>query len=97
VRLSLAWLALLLVLLSAAAPLADVIEDCRVACTTDSEDECRVAGCCSCCPAVRFIAAAAPVAARAPDRTTESVVMVAALPDDAEPRGILHVPRPLAL
>jgi hypothetical protein len=97
VRLSLAWLAILLLALSVAAPVVEAFEDCQVECAAGSEEDCGISECCSCCPIARFITAAAPGSSRTLEPTRERLDMAASRPSDAEPRGILHVPKALAL
>ena len=88
-------LALILLALSAAAPLAEAFEDCRLECTAGAEEECGTTGCCSCCPVARFIMTGTPDPEHTLEPSRERVVVTASLLGDAEPRGILHVPKDL--
>jgi hypothetical protein len=93
VRLPLAWLAVFLLALSVLAPAAAAFADCPVQCAGGGEEDCGTSGCCSCCPGARFTAADVPATDGGPSRDAERLAADGAVPGDAEPRGILHVPK----
>jgi hypothetical protein len=94
VRISFAWLALLLVLLSVAAPVVEAFEDCRVECGPGGEGECGTDQCCSCCPVERFVMTGDHRSPQSLAATAERLGGPLAVVCDHEPRGILHVPKP---
>ena len=96
VRIKLAWLAIVLLALSVAAPVVEAFEDCQVVCASSSDDDCGTPACCSCCPAARFVTAAVDATDAPLEVASQPIFVLQAALRDAEPRGILHVPKPLA-
>lgn len=85
-----AWLALVLLVVGIGAPL---LEDCRVECPPGREGDCGSTECCSCCPVARFEVGRAAAGELVLTATAERVPLPVLAPRDADPRGLLHVPK----
>ena len=91
----LAWIALLLLLTVAAAPLVEAVVTCQQVCADEAEgpaDECSDSACCSCCVHARFAVADGALGLRLliPGERLSTPAPAAT---SAATRGILHVPK----
>ncbi len=91
-RRTLVLLALVLLALTALAPVGEAFADCQVECAGGGSRDCGTDDCCSCCPAARFVLAFDAVAPP-PALSGRAPVVAPPAPRDADPRAILHVPR----
>jgi hypothetical protein len=87
------FLALVLLLLGAVAPLAEAVTGCATACPDDdASDRCGDAMCCACCVYAPATVPAPGLAAEAPPSTAVLMKTLSNTPS-VDPRDLLQVPK----
>jgi hypothetical protein len=97
VRRSLLVFALAVFAMSALAPIAEALAPCLEECQSDGPgDDCATDQCCSCCVHSRLVSPQCLGKAKPLSRSSRVVSATLAPAAAADPREILHIPKPLS-